>query len=463
MPQLEEKYIPSFDGLLLLYRKFGPTDPEAQKNVHANLCLVHGFGEHSARFNHVSESFVEQNFIVHTVDLRGHGYSGGPRADGLFSELIKDIGVLIQQADPMKPLYLFGHSMGGLAVLRYIQTHPLSRIEGAIIASPFLKLTKALPWWKALMLKQAAGVLGEFLISSNIDPCGLSDDHAEVTKVFHDRLMLPFMTVKFGNQLLTTAKEVFDNPQMMDVPCFFVHGTSDAITSHIATQEYVQQVSTHDVRSHWVEGGAHELHNDTGSMHTIRLCVEWLVERTDPKEMQARRSFHKRTQYSRSPMGGRNNGMLITGGSWNKRLSTQSNSSSGARGLWENENIMMNGAFAEKNIQKYNVNPNFMIMCRVIALALLFTPCALLMVPVHLFYVLAAYLVFEIQLTQKDLQGLLLFGMVYIFEMYNRIPKEMYAATPPPGSQPNGKFFREESEGFQNNRDALEFNEDLEE
>lgn len=98
MQKLSEKYIPSFDGLLLLYRQYGPA---AGIPVRANLCLIHGFGmkkvwqeiatskiatdynistgEHSDRYVHVCEAFTKLGFVVHTVDLRGHGYSGGGR------------------------------------------------------------------------------------------------------------------------------------------------------------------------------------------------------------------------------------------------------------------------------------------------------------------------------------------------------------------------------------------------
>eukprot|EP01134_Creolimax_fragrantissima_P008085 CFRG8085T1 len=422
MPQLEETYIPSYDGMLLLYRKYGPEDPEKCKNVHANLCLVHGFGEHSARFAHVAEAFVKKDFVVHTVDLRGHGYSGGPRADALFEDLIKDIGVLIQKSDAYKPLFLYGHSMGGLAVLRYIQTHPLSRIEGAIIASPFLRLTKPLPRWKRFMLTQAAGVLGEFLISSGIDPCGLSDDHAEVTKIFHDRLMLPFMSVRFGYELLHTADLVFENPSSIDVPCLFVHGTSDAITCPKATVEFSQKVSTGDVTLYMVEGGAHELHNDTSALHTIRVAVEWLTERTDSDAFTVRRTASKR--FSRKAIV--DDTMIATGNNWGRRLSP----SQGTIGPGLSRGG--NGLVRFGNTKKFfPLKDRFMMICKVLAVGLFFIPpLALFLIPCHLFYIVVAVFVFELHLTWKDAKGLMMFGAIYIVEMMNRIEPEPHVAHP---------------------------------
>lgn len=77
MPRIEQKYISAFDGLQLLYRCYRNSVPGWAPR--ASLCLVHGFGEHSERFSAVCEAFVAHGLVVHTIDLRGHGYSGGGR------------------------------------------------------------------------------------------------------------------------------------------------------------------------------------------------------------------------------------------------------------------------------------------------------------------------------------------------------------------------------------------------
>ena len=82
MPRRTDMYIKSFDGLKLLYRCYGGESDEWKPR--ASLCLVHGFGEHSERFSHVCEAFVKLKIVVHTVDLRGHGYSGGGRGSFFF-------------------------------------------------------------------------------------------------------------------------------------------------------------------------------------------------------------------------------------------------------------------------------------------------------------------------------------------------------------------------------------------
>ncbi len=66
-------------------------------------------------------------------DLRGHGKSGGPRGHFSFEEGLDDIDLLISQAQqlyPGKPIFLYGHSLGGLLVLDYAMKRPVDLFTG---------------------------------------------------------------------------------------------------------------------------------------------------------------------------------------------------------------------------------------------------------------------------------------------------------------------------------------------
>jgi len=86
--------------------------------------MVHGFGEHSGRFLHVAEALANNRYIVHLIDLRGFGYSGGPRGASNMEEMHSDIEVLIRQVNKDLPLYLYGHSLGGQLLITFIMRNP---------------------------------------------------------------------------------------------------------------------------------------------------------------------------------------------------------------------------------------------------------------------------------------------------------------------------------------------------
>ena len=65
----------SNDGLAIFGQKW-ESETIAPKAV---ICLVHGFGEHSSRYEHVAQFFTDNQYGVITYDARGHGKSEGKR------------------------------------------------------------------------------------------------------------------------------------------------------------------------------------------------------------------------------------------------------------------------------------------------------------------------------------------------------------------------------------------------
>lgn len=51
------------------------------KNVtpKASVCLIHGFSEHMEYHFETAIQFALNGYDCHLIDLRGHGYSTGPR------------------------------------------------------------------------------------------------------------------------------------------------------------------------------------------------------------------------------------------------------------------------------------------------------------------------------------------------------------------------------------------------
>lgn len=67
--------------------------------------------------------------------------------------------------------------MGGMLVLAYAIRRTNANIRGVISTSPWLRLSEdvQLVWWKDLLLRFVGNFFQEFLISSNVDPCSLSN------------------------------------------------------------------------------------------------------------------------------------------------------------------------------------------------------------------------------------------------------------------------------------------------
>ena len=99
--------------------------PEGE--VKAAILIVHGLGEHCGRYTNVVNYLVPQGYAVYGFDLPGHGKSEGVRefvkefAD--YIQTVTAIYNIVQVEQPGKPVFLLGHSMGGLIACHYLLEH----------------------------------------------------------------------------------------------------------------------------------------------------------------------------------------------------------------------------------------------------------------------------------------------------------------------------------------------------
>src|SRR5262245_32596260 len=82
-----------------------------------SVVLVHGFGEHIGRYEHVAAALTAGGFHVRGFDLRGHGQSGGIRNHvNRFTDYLDDLGLVITRARENArdlPVLIVAHSFGG--------------------------------------------------------------------------------------------------------------------------------------------------------------------------------------------------------------------------------------------------------------------------------------------------------------------------------------------------------------
>ncbi len=91
--------------------------------------LIHGFGEHSRRYLHMTAHFVEAGYVVAADDHVGHGKtamvndSWGDWGDAGFETMVKDekqLHDIVAEEFPDVPYYMFGHSMGSVITRQYM-------------------------------------------------------------------------------------------------------------------------------------------------------------------------------------------------------------------------------------------------------------------------------------------------------------------------------------------------------
>ena len=268
-----ETQLTSADGLKLYAWIRQPSG--SPKGVIAH---VHGMGEHSRRYDHLTGYWEDHGYASAGFDLRGHGRSEGKRGHTpSYDHLMEDIAIFLRrvaQTFPDLPVILYGHSMGGNLVLNYvIRRQPaLTRV---VASGPYLRLAFEPPAWKVRMaewLKRIAPALSQ---NTGLDIRALSRDPEVVRRYEADPLVHEKITVSFFTQVHAAGETIIGRASELPIPALVMHGGADALTSPAGSEVFVAASSGKAQLRIW-EGCFHEIHNEPGWEVLAAFVLAWI-------------------------------------------------------------------------------------------------------------------------------------------------------------------------------------------
>ena len=254
------------------------------------IALVHGVGEHSSRYAHVAQYFVQAGYALMTFDLPGHGRSPGLRGHiKCFDDFREDTAAFLQVVKERaqgKAIFLLGHSFGGLIATDYVLHNPdRTELAGLVLSAPALApaLVPAYLWWIAKTLSKIP-VLGERLqISTKLDPNKMSRDSKEVDKYVNDPLVHGLATPRFGMEYERTRQQVVANEKKLDLPLLVVHGEADGVNPVEGSREIMKNSPAQlDKTIKTYPGAYHELFNEIPETRAEALgeVLRWIQAHT---------------------------------------------------------------------------------------------------------------------------------------------------------------------------------------
>ncbi|MDP5105291.1 MAG: lysophospholipase [Polaribacter sp.] len=247
------------------------------KTTKAVVVLAHGMGEHSGRYQHVAKKLTDNDFTVVAFDHFGHGKTGGKRGHNpSFEAVLESVSKTIEKAQelyPKKPIFLYGHSMGGNVVINFgIQKkHDL---KGIIATSPFLKLAFQPPKIKLAVGKILQKIAPSITMGNELDANDVSREKIEVAKYINDPLVHDKISPNFSLTFIETGKWAIENASKLQTPMFLLHGTDDKIIDYKGTEEFAKNSKNATLKLY--EGGYHELQNDLCKEEMLQDVVNWL-------------------------------------------------------------------------------------------------------------------------------------------------------------------------------------------
>jgi acylglycerol lipase len=249
------------------------------ENPIAVVLLVHGFGEHISRYEHVAEKFTAKSISVLGVDLIGHGNSTGKR--GHVESMKGFYGCIDSMLDYAKqdlkdlPFVLYGHSMGGNIVLNYQLNNKKSEFCCVLASSPWLKLKLQPSAVQLFLAKTMNSIFPSLQQASDLDVKEISSVESVQEDYANDPLNHDRISVRLFNEIYKNGLHVIENATNIDTPVLIAHGDADAITSADASKEFAANCPSATLKL-WPDL-KHEPHNEHNQDEVIDYYVEWVI------------------------------------------------------------------------------------------------------------------------------------------------------------------------------------------
>lgn len=150
-PQLDDDKLTMADGAELPLRVWRP----AEGATKAVILALHGFNDYSNAFDWPAQSWAKSGIVTYAYDQRGFGGAPHPGRWAGERTLLEDLATaarLVRAAEPGKPIFLLGESMGGGLLLAGLGQDALPPHDGLILAAPAI-------WGRELQNPLATGLL----------------------------------------------------------------------------------------------------------------------------------------------------------------------------------------------------------------------------------------------------------------------------------------------------------------
>ncbi len=245
----------------------------------AVVLVVHGLGEHCGRYMNWVNHLVPQGYAIYGLDHIGHGRSGGTRmyVDRFsdFTVTLKMFFDMVQQWHPGKPVFLLGHSMGGLIASYYLLDHQ-DELAGAIISAPLVQIPDNVSGLTIFMAKVFSTLFPKLGLQAVVVK-DLSRDNAVLIDYLNDPLVYTGKTTaRLAAEMLGAMQQVNAEMHQITLPMLVLQGSEDKVINPPGTQIFFDGISSSDKTNKVYQGYYHETYNDIGKEHVLGDAAAWL-------------------------------------------------------------------------------------------------------------------------------------------------------------------------------------------
>lgn len=270
-----EERVDGKDGLRIFVRSWRPTG-----KARGVVAMVPGFNSHSAYYAWPAEQFAADGLAAYASDLRGRGQSDGERFYvKAFADYVSDVDLLVKLAksrEPGLPVYLLGHSAGGVVACIYTLDHP-GAVAGLICES------------FAHEIPAPDFVLAVFKGMSHLAPHAhilhlkneIFSRDPQVVQAMNDDALIAHETQPTQTlaEMVRADERLKREFPLITLPVLILHGTADQATKPSGSQRFFDNAGSRDKTLKLYDGHYHDLLNDIGKEGVMADIKGWINAR----------------------------------------------------------------------------------------------------------------------------------------------------------------------------------------
>jgi alpha-beta hydrolase superfamily lysophospholipase len=259
-----------------------PDDPASTR---ARLAVVHGYGDHAGRYLEFMNWLAARGVACHALDLRGHGRATGRRGFvRRWDEYLDDLGAFLDLPDlrpsaprAQPPLFLLGHSHGGLIVAAAgVRGLLPDSVAGCVLSAPYLVNCHRVPAAKVAAGRVLNVLVPWVRIRSGVRPDMMSGDPVMLDDARRDPLLLRSATPRWFLTHRPVQAEVMSRAASFTRPLMVLYGEGDPIADPRGAAEFHARAGSPRKKLVAYAGMRHEPLRDARRGRVYEDVLGWL-------------------------------------------------------------------------------------------------------------------------------------------------------------------------------------------
>jgi lysophospholipase len=265
-------------ALASLYRRSAvPAGP-----AWGRLAIIHGYGDHSGRYEEPMLWWAARGLACHAIDLRGHGRAAGRRgAVSRWEEYLDDVRAffawLTEAAGP--PLFLLGHSHGGLVAAAAVEEELAPPLSGCILSAPFLRSNIHVSLPKILFARAADRLAPHLHVHSGVRSEWMSRDSQQVRETRQDPLVFRSATPRWYFTTQEAQRRVLAGAPRLRTPLLLLLAEADRVADPAGARAFFAAAGSPDKTLRAYAQGRHEVLRETDRVAVFGETLAWMRAR----------------------------------------------------------------------------------------------------------------------------------------------------------------------------------------